>query len=156
MKEKRRQCPDYILCQKRTEDLCAITLKNEANFEEELTCALKNDMRNLANFDWTFESLKTSTLIGSFWSKYIMFELENYRGVTSHDTERLCNIKRKIPGCLKNDIRNLINFHARSCESENLQFDAVVLLKAYKVLDEKVQKSYVSWHWRVIQRKTNS
>ena len=32
----------------------------------------------------------------------------------------------------------------------------VVLFKANKVLDERVQKSYVSWHWRVIQRKANS
>ena len=30
------------------------------------------------------------------------------------------------------------------------------LSKAYKVLDEKLQKSYVSWRWRVIQRKANS
>ena len=52
-----------------------------------------------------------------------MFEPENYRGVMCHDTERLCNIKRINHGCLKNDIRNLINFYARSCKSENLQFD---------------------------------
>ena len=47
--------------------------------------------------------------------------------------------------------RNLINFHASSRKSENLHFDGLVLSKAYKVLDEKVQKSYVSWHWRVMQ-----
>ena len=29
-------------------------------------------------------------------------------------------------------------------KSENLHFDGLVLSKAYKVLDEKVQKSYVS------------
>ena len=27
-----------------------MTLKSEAKFEEKLTCGLKNDMRNLANF----------------------------------------------------------------------------------------------------------
>ena len=27
-----------------------MTLKSYANFEEKLTCRLKNDMRNLANF----------------------------------------------------------------------------------------------------------
>ena len=52
--------------------------------------------------------------------------------------------KEKMTGGLKNDIRNLINFHVRSCKSENLHFDGLVLSKAYKVLDEKVQKSYVS------------
>ena len=27
-----------------------MTLKNDAKFEEKLTCSLENDMRNLANF----------------------------------------------------------------------------------------------------------
>ena len=45
---------------------------------------------------------------------------------------------------LKNDIRNLVNFHASSRKSENLHFDGLVLPKAYKVLDEKVKRSYVS------------
>ena len=45
----------------------------------------------------------------------------------------------------KNDnIRNLVNFHASSRKSENLNFDGIFLFKEYKVLDEKVQKSYVS------------
>ena len=59
---------ESILCldQKRTEELCVITLKNDAKFEEELTRALKNDMRNLANFDPTLESLKNCTLMSSF------------------------------------------------------------------------------------------
>ena len=34
--------------------------------------------------------------------------------------------------------------------SEYLHFDGLFSSKAYKVLDEKVQESDVSWHWRVI------
>ena len=34
-----------------TEELCVMTMKNDAKFEEELTCHLKIDMRNLTNFD---------------------------------------------------------------------------------------------------------
>ena len=58
----------YILylSQKSTEELCFITLKSDAIFEEELICALKNDMRNLENFDTKLESLKICTLMGSF------------------------------------------------------------------------------------------
>ena len=52
--------------------------------------------------------------------------------------------KGKLTRGLKNDIRNLVNFHASSRKSENLYFDGLLLFKAYKVLDEKVQKSYVS------------
>ena len=42
---------------------------------------------------------------------------------------------------MKNDIRNLVNFYASSRKFENLNFDGLVLPKANKVLDEKVQKS---------------
>ena len=49
------------------------------------------------------------------------------------------------PTCgLKNDIKNLVNFHASSRKSENLHFDGRLLYKAYKYLDEKVKKKYVS------------
>ena len=38
-----------------------------------------------------------------------------------------------------------------SWKSENLHFDWIHLSKAYKYLDEKDQKTYVSWHWSVMQ-----
>ena len=54
--------------------------------------------------------------------------------------------KERLTGGLKNDIRNLVNFHVSSRKSENVEFNGFVLSKAYKILDEKVQKSYVSRH----------
>ena len=48
--------------------------------------------------------------------------------------------EERFTGVLKNDIRSLINFHASSRKSENFHFDGLVLSKAYKVLDEKLQK----------------
>ena len=59
--------------------------------------------------------------------------------------------KGKLNCGLKNDLRNLVNFHASSWKSGNLHFDWLLLSKAYKDLDEKVQKSYDSLHWRVMQ-----
>ena len=41
---------------------------------------------------------------------------------------------------MKNEIRNLVNFHASSPKSENLYFDRILLSKAYNNSDEKVQK----------------
>ena len=41
--------------------------------------------------------------------------------------------KEQLPGGLKNDIKNLVNFHASSRKSENLNFDGLVLSRAYKV-----------------------
>ena len=52
--------------------------------------------------------------------------------------------KEKLVRGLKNDLRNFVNFHARSRKSENFHFDGFILSKAYKVSDEKVKKSYVS------------
>ena len=36
---------------KSTEELSAMTMKNDAKFEEELTCNFKVDMSNLTNID---------------------------------------------------------------------------------------------------------
>ena len=34
-----------------TEELCVMTMKNDAKFEEELTCRFKIDLKNLINLD---------------------------------------------------------------------------------------------------------
>ena len=44
-----------------TEELCVMTMKNDAKFEVESTCHFKIDMRNLTNFDpSTWKSQKFS------------------------------------------------------------------------------------------------
>ena len=63
-------CRKYSLFElKSTEELFIITLKNDGKLEGELTYALKNDLRNLANFDPTLESLKICTLIKCLLTK---------------------------------------------------------------------------------------
>ena len=37
---------------------------------------------------------KNCVLIGSLWPKYIVFELQKYRGVIFHDTDELCKFWR--------------------------------------------------------------
>ena len=70
-----------------------MALNTDAIFEGKLTCALKNDMSNLANFPQsTFESLKIGTLIGSFYPKKKIYELKVYKGVLCHDNEEWCKI----------------------------------------------------------------
>ena len=63
----------------------------------------------------------------------------------------VAKFKWKLTCGLKSDIRNLVNFYVSSWKSKNWHFDWIRLSKVYKYLDEKVQKSYVSWHWRVMQ-----
>ena len=61
----------YILLEhKSTEELYLIALKIDTKFEGKLTCASKNNTRNLANFhNSTLKSLKIGTLMGSFYPK---------------------------------------------------------------------------------------
>ena len=51
----------------------------------------------------------------------------------------------KTDSWFENDISNLVNFNASSQKSESLHFDGLLLSKAYKYLDEKVQKSYINF-----------
>ena len=81
-----------------------MTMKNDAKFEDYLTCRFKIDMGNLLNFDqstwksenWDFDGILLSKVyivwakkvqMGSFWAKYILFELKKYRWVIFHNTE---------------------------------------------------------------------
>ena len=65
-----------------------MTLKSDPNFEEKLTVCLKNDMRNLMNFNPSSgksENLHFDVLLLSI--AYIKFQLKKCRRVISHDTE---------------------------------------------------------------------
>ena len=78
---------------KKYRGLCLVALNIDATFEGRLTCAFKNDMRNFANFHQSmFGSLKIGILMGSFYSKWKMYELKIYRGVLCHDSEGCCLI----------------------------------------------------------------
>ena len=71
---------------KSTDELIKI-IKNDAKFEGKLTSHFKIDMRNLTNFDPNTQISKIFSLVGSFWAKYILFELKRYKGVIFHETE---------------------------------------------------------------------
>ena len=57
-----------VSAKKCTEELSFMALKSDAKFEEQLTCGLKNDMKNLANFhqstrkcqNWDFDGILLS------------------------------------------------------------------------------------------------
>ena len=52
--------------------------------------------------------------------------------------------KGKLTCDLKNDIMKLVNFHASSQKSKSLQFDGLLLSKAYKDLYEKKYRTVMS------------
>ena len=55
--------------------------KKDLDIEEKLTFYLKNDMRNLANFNLSSGNLHICLLMGCSCRKCVIFELERYRGV---------------------------------------------------------------------------
>ena len=63
--------------QKNTEELCFMTLKNYAKFEEKMTFGSKNDMKNLVNVHPTTRKSKHFSPMGYFCPKYIRFKLKN-------------------------------------------------------------------------------
>ena len=54
---------------------------------------------------------KIYSLMGSFWPKYIIFELKNYRGVILIALEIGGKFERKVADAFKNNMRNFANFH---------------------------------------------
>ena len=44
------------------EELCVMTMKNNAKLEEELTCHFKTNMKNLTNFDSSTQIFKNFAL----------------------------------------------------------------------------------------------
>ena len=58
--------------------------------------------------------------------------------------KRDAKFEEKLTLVSKNNIKNLVNFHASSGKSENLHFDVLILSLAYKVSAKKVQKNYSS------------
>ena len=72
-----------------------MTLTNDKKFEEELTCCFK-----IEEFDEVWpKHLKVSKIwtlmVGSFWPKFIMFELKKYWGFIFHDIEKWWEIWEK-------------------------------------------------------------
>ena len=110
---------------------------------------------------WTFIRAPKSLKIVHWWTLFVQsiycFSWKVSEELCTMTLKGVAKFKRKLACGLKNDESNLVNFHASIWKSKNWHFDWICLSKAYKYLDKKVQKSYVSWHWRVMQSlKKNS
>ena len=117
-----------------------------------MACGFINDIRNLVSFTGALKNLKICTL-RDFSVQEINVELKLQRSyVVKLKGDAI--FKEKLTDCLKDDIRNFVNFHGNSRKSENLHFHGLLLSIGSKVLAKKVLKSYLSRRWRVIQTWT--
>ena len=95
---------------------------------------------------------KIFTLMGSFWAKYILFELKKYRGVIFHKTEEGYKIWGGIDLSFQDWHKKFEKILTRALESLNdFHFNGLLLNKVYIVCTKKLERSYLSWHWRVTQ-----
>ena len=99
-------------------------------------------------FTRALESLKIGTMMASFCQKLKMYELKIYRGIMSWQWRMMQKLKRNWLCQFKNDMRNL----TWALENlKNLHINGLLLTKVYNVWAKKVQRSYVWWHWRLMQ-----
>ena len=125
---------------------CLMTVNIDATFERKLTCAFKNAMRNLANFNQSmFESLKLGTFMGSFYPKQKMYELKIYRKVLYDYNEEWWKILRGIWQILTRALENAKNLHFNRLLwwhgrlMQNLKENWLVLSKNFRLQAEKQQ-----------------
>ena len=98
-------------------------------------------------------------VLGSKFSKFLSFLKQisfssNFAPLFSVMRHNLCTFLAEIVHTLKkgaSQSTNLVKFHLNSQKSKILHFDGLLLPKWYQVAARKVQKSYISWHWRVMQ-----
>ena len=57
----------WYMSLKFAEELCVMTMRNDAKFEEDLTCQFKTDMMNLTNFDL---STWKSQIFALYWAVF--------------------------------------------------------------------------------------
>ena len=92
---------------------------------------------------------KIFTLMGSFWAKYILFELKSTEELSLITLKKYAKFEEKLTCRLGNDMRNLTNFHQSTWKCQNSDFDGILLSKVEKVWPKNLQRSYVSWQWTI-------
>ena len=91
------------------------------------------------------------TLTGPFCSKYIKFQLKKYRGVMFHDTEEWCKIWRKTDLLFQKWQKSGEFWPAHSKVTKICTLIDSYCAKYLMFNLKKVQRSYLWWHWRVIE-----
>ena len=103
-----------------------MTLRSDAKFEEKLTLGSKNN-RNLVNFNASSGKSENVPFDVLLCQQHIKFQLKKYEELSLMTLKKNPNFEEKLISCLKNDMRNLVNFNPSSGKSENLHFDGLLL-----------------------------
>ena len=103
-------------------------------------------------FTRALESLKIGTLMGFFSPKLKICELKIYRKSICHDNEKRCKIGREIDLSLENWHEDFDEFWPKHSKISKICTLMGCLSPKYVMLElRKVQRSYVWWHWIMMQ-----
>ena len=103
-------------------------------------------------FTRALEGLKIEILMGSFKPKLKKYELKMHRGVICHETKEGYKIWSGINLLFQYWHKEFDKFWGEHSKvSIKFHFNGLLLNKVYIAWAKKVQRSYLSWHWRVIQ-----
>ena len=134
-----------------TVELFLIALKIDEEFEWKLNCSSKNDMRNLAIF-YQSTSFKIGTLMTSLCLNSKMYELKVYRKVMRHDNEEWSKMWRGIDLSVQNWHEEFDEFWPEHSKISKICTLMGCFWPKYIMFElKKVQRSYVWWHWRLMQ-----
>ena len=99
---------------------------------------------------------KIFTLMDFFWAKCLLFKLKKYRGVIFHDSEEICKFWKTTGLWFEKRLRNKTIFHQSTWKCQNWDFDRILLWKIEKVWRQTLQRSNVSWQWKLMQNLTSN
>ena len=104
---QRRKCMSLNF----TGELCVMTMKNDAKYEEELICQFKTDMKNLMNFDSSTQKSKNLHFNGLLLSKvYNVWAKESTEELFLMALKIDAKFEGKMTCAFQNDMKNLANF----------------------------------------------
>ena len=113
----------------------------DAKFLKKLTGGLKNDIRNFVNFNGS--SRKFALWWVPFSVAYKVLAKKNAEEISLMILKSDPNFEKKLTFCLKNVMRNLVNFSVSCGKSGKLHFDGLLLSKGCKFWAKKIQRSCV-------------
>ena len=87
--------------------------------------------------------------MGSFCKNHIKFQPKKYRTLMTLNSDAI--FKEKLICGFKYDMRNFVNFHPTIQKSKNFTLMGYFCPKYMRFELKKIQRSYLSWQWTVMQ-----
>ena len=77
--------------------------------------------------------------------------MKKYRRIMFHDTEELYKVWSKTDYWFQKRYEEFGEFSPNHSKVQKFHFDGLFLSKVYVVWANEIQRSYLSWHWTVMQ-----